>query len=90
MSSFTRHAEARVQQRGLSPFVLDLIVDNGVCTRFKEADVYSLDKRGRKRLKKTLGALVYKRLEDLLGAFVMVGDDGQIITCGHRYKRIQN
>lgn len=88
MRHFTSHAEARAQQRGIPPFIVDVVVDNGHCKRRHGADVYFLDKQGRKKVKKILGTQIYRRLKDFLDAYVVISDDGQVITCGHHLKRL--
>lgn len=86
--NYTRHAETRAQQRGIPPFIVDIVIENGHSARRRGADVYFLDQRDRKALRKKMGKLVYRRLEDLFDAYVVMGDDGRVITCGHRYRRI--
>jgi len=54
------------------------------------ADVYSLDKHSRKTMIKEIGEIAYKRLRDLLDIFVVVADDGHVITTGKRFKRIRS
>ncbi len=90
MVTLTHHAAVRSQQRGIPPLIMDLIIKYGCLTRIMGADVYSLDKHSRKTMIKEIGEIAYKRLRDLLDIFVVVADDGHVITTGKRFKRIRS
>ena len=89
MLNLTHHADVRIQQRGIPPLIIDLLMNYGRLTRHKGADVYFLDSESRKSLKRDIGSLVYKRLQDLLDAYVVVADDGLVITAAKRYRRLK-
>lgn len=87
--SFTRHAEARLQQRAIPAFVVDLLERFGSTTRCGGADRLFFDKPGRKRLERYLGGARSLRLiRPLLDLYAVVSDDGRVVTVGHRSKRI--
>ena len=89
MSDFTRHGGARAQKRGIPSLVIDWLMAYGRVARRRGADVYFFDHAGRKALRRSIGAPVYRRIADLLDAYAVVSDEGQIITTGWRYKRIK-
>jgi hypothetical protein len=89
MSKFTKHGSTRKQQRGIPQLILDWLIEYGRVTRRRGADVYSFDKDGRRRLRRDIGGLAYNRLEDFFDAYVVLSDDGNVITMGWRLKRLK-
>lgn len=90
MGAVTLHAKARMQQRSLSPVVVEWIMAFGKPRRVRGADVFALDRKGRKRLREHLGHSVYNQVAPVLDAVVVVADDGSIITAAHRTRRLLN
>lgn len=89
--SVTNHAVARMQQRAVGPEIVDYLLDFGRCEHHQHgALLYYLDKRGRQRLQKIAGKETYRRLEHALDAYAVVSNDGELVTVGHRYKRINH
>ena len=87
----THHAVARMQQRAVRPEIVDFLLHFGRCEHHQRgALVYYLDKRGRLRLQKVAGRDSYRRLEHALDAYAVVSNDGELVTVGHRYKRINH
>lgn len=89
MVTLTQHAKARSQQRNVPAFVIDVIMDYGQCKRKHGADVYFLDKKSRKSIRKALGRQVFNRLSVFWNSYAVVSDDGPIITVGKRTKRMK-
>jgi NAD kinase len=85
----TRHAMARRQGRGVPPFVVNLLLEQGACTRHNGADVFYVDKETRRRLRRTLGDRIHAALESYLDAYVVLGDDGHVITTAWRTRRLR-
>ena len=85
----TRHGLERAQKRGIPKLIVNWLIDYGRSTRRRGANVYFFDKFSRRQLQKDIGRLAYKRLEDMLNAYVVVSDCGKVITAGWRYKRIR-
>lgn len=81
---FSRHAARRVEDRGISPLVVELLIRYGHVTRRHGAWRHAFDKASRRRLKAAIGKPAYMRLEDLLDAYVLVSDDKEIITAAWR------
>ena len=86
----SKHAETRMQQRGISPLAVELYHIYGREQYQDGASVLYLDDRARRKAKRALEDAL-KRFDKISDAFVVVGaDDGKAITVGHRYKRIRN
>jgi hypothetical protein len=86
--SLTRHAEARLQQRAIPPFVLELLERCGSTIRCGGADRLFFDKAARKRLERHLGGSRSLRIvEKWLNVYAVVADHGGVVTVGHRSKR---
>ena len=79
MNDLTYHAAVRSQQRGIPPLIIDLVVSYGKMIQRRGASVYFLDKLTRRNRKK-IGSIAYRRLDDLLDAYVVVADDGAVVT----------
>ena len=85
---YSRHAEIRCQQRGIKSEVVEAILAYGRRKRRQGADVYFMDGRARARAVAELGRR-YAKLSDRLGTYLVVADDGQIITAAKRLKRLK-
>ncbi len=87
--SLTHHAEARLQQRAIPPFVVDLLERCGSTIRCGGADRLFFDKAARKRLERHLGGARSLRLvEKWLNIYLVISDHGGVVTAGYRSKRI--
>lgn len=85
----TRHATCRLQQRCIPEDVLPLLMRFGAHEYDKRgARVVYLTHKSRQRLRRTLGAETYGRLEPALDVYAVVDTDGAIVTVGHRTHRI--
>ncbi len=85
----SKHARARMQKRAIQPLIRDLILDFGKSVRAGDSQKFYLDQEARRRLRGEIGAVAYRRLEDLLDVYVLLSDDGTTITVGHRLKPIR-
>ena len=85
---YTAHAQARCQQRCISPDVVDTLLAYGDRQRHKGADVYYLTKQSRMRAATALGER-YPRLEKSLDTYLVVSDDGCLITAARRKRRLK-
>jgi hypothetical protein len=83
----TEHARSRSQQRAIPPMVIDLLLRFGTARRSGATDYYTLDKAARRRMRRYLGDRCYQKLEDQLDCWAVVGDDGCIVSVGHRAGR---
>ncbi|MBA8907487.1 MULTISPECIES: DUF4258 domain-containing protein [Phyllobacteriaceae] len=85
---YTRHAETRCQQRGIKPEVIDAILAYGRRKRRFGADVYFMDSKARSRAMAELGRS-YAKVSDRLNTYLVISDDGQMITAGKRLGRLK-
>ena len=92
---FTRHAQDRFQQRGLSQARIDVVLEFGKMRLRKRADgresayVYYMDKRARENAARAWGK-DYKRIADKLDIYIVEScDTGEIITIAHRWQRLK-
>ena len=85
----SRHAFERLQQRGVAPFVVDLLLEFGDLEYdHRGGEIRYFGKRARRRVERHLGRTVAKRIDDIWDSYV-VSADGRVITAGHRYERIR-
>ncbi len=83
---YTQHAQTRCQQRSISPEIVDTILAYGDRKRHRGADVYFMNPRTRQRVAKAMGSDRYHRIEKRLDTYLVVGDDGRLITAAKRIK----
>jgi hypothetical protein len=87
VNPLTFHARARMQQRGVSADALDLLLSYG-----KEAHdhhgavILFMDKAAQKRLEAASRAK--SEVRRLAGLYAVLSRHGQVITVGHRTRRI--
>jgi hypothetical protein len=86
----TAHGRTRCQQRGVSDVVVDMIVSFGAEVRARGASKYYLDRKGRTRLARALGTDVVRRHERKLNCYVVISDDGMLITAAPRRRRVRH
>ena len=86
----TAHARSRCQQRGIPSVVVDLIVDFGVEVRTHGASKYYLDRKTRSDLCRAVGPQALRQVEHKLNCYVVVADDGVLVTAAPRTKRIRH
>ncbi len=87
--SFTRHALIRMQQRGIRADAVESLLDFGRTAHdHRGAEIVFFDKAARRRLARERGDEALRRLGKRLRAYVVVGTDGNVLTVGHRTRRI--
>ena len=88
--TMTTHAEVRAQQRGIPPLAIDLVLSYGACEYDHHGGVIRyFDKRARKAAEKEVGVRAMRRLSGFMGLYAVESvNSGNLITVGHRYKRI--
>ena len=90
-ANLTNHAAARVQQRALPPLVLDWLHAYGHEHHAgRGATVLCFDKPARRRLERAVGREPVRRMKQWLNTYAIVSGDGQVVTAGHRFKRIRH
>lgn len=87
---FTKHGRIRQQQRGIPTLVVDLLINYGTVQRAGEAAAsYFFDKASRRQVRAYAGSLL-RSVEQYLDYYVIVGDDGRVITVAPRTKRFKH
>lgn len=85
----TNHARERIQKRCISPLILDWLIAYGATkVDHRGAEIRYFDHSSRRRLSKAFGHQVVDLLGRLLDTYAVVGNDGVVITAGHRMARI--
>ncbi len=89
MEFITQHAAIRMQQRGIREKTLDCLLKFGSRTHSdRGCFIMFFDKQARKRLQKIADSNLYKYLQSQLDAYAIVTAQGEVLTVGHRFKRI--
>jgi len=87
--TLTQHGAVRVQQRALPPLVLDWLHTYGHEHHDGHgAMILFFDKPARRRLERAVGREPVRRMKQWLNAYAVVSGEGQVITAGHRFRRI--
>ena len=89
ISDVSPHARTRMQQRAVTPGLLELLDAYGA-TQYdhRGGRVRYFDKAARRRLQQSEGVDVYKAVETKLNVYAVVARDGCLITVGRRDQRI--
>jgi hypothetical protein len=83
--TFTKHAQTRLQQRGIPPMVIDLLMQFGSPLRCGGAERLMFDKLAVKRLRRHLGGdRGLKIVERWLSVYAIIGDNGHLVTAAHK------
>ncbi len=86
----TRHAEKRMQQRGIPPLIRDWLFDFGEETYDGQGGIIlHFSKRSRRRLERTVGREPIRRMHEWMDSYAVISTDGQLITIGARWKRVR-
>ena len=85
---YSRHAQTRCQQRGIRPEVVDALLTYGRRRRRHGADVYFMDGKTKARAEADLGRS-FAKVSDHLNTYLVISDDGQIITAAKRLGRLK-
>lgn len=85
----TTHAVIRCRQRGIPDEVVDVLLDYGCERRRHGATVHFMDRKARRRARADLGDDGFARLADRLGSYLVVADDGAVITAAPRRRRLK-
>jgi len=85
--ALTPHARARMQQRAIRPEILERLLEFGrEAFDHRGAVVLYFDKAARRRLLRSdPGA---KELERLARCYAVLSAEGEVLTVGHRYRKL--
>ncbi len=83
------HAQTRMQQRGVTPVLLELLDAYGA-TQYdhRGAAVRYFNKAARRKLQQAEGRDVYRAVEAKLNVYAVIARDGSLVTVGLRDHRI--
>ena len=85
--SLSSHARARMQQRGIAPSALETLLSYGrEAYDHHGAVILYMDKAAQKRL--AAASLAKNEVRRLAGLYAVLSRHGQVITVGHRTRRI--
>lgn len=86
----TSHAIERSQQRCIPPLIIHWLCHYGTRKRNRNGTMlYYFDRKSLHLIASDAGRIVIRRLSGLMDAYLVIAGN-QIITVGHRYKRIKN
>lgn len=89
MSQLTHHAVIRMQQRGINAVTVDYLLAYGDERRANGgAILVYFDKDTKKKLFSQLEKAERLKLEHHLNSYLILGDDGNVVTVGHRTRRM--
>lgn len=86
--TYSRHATARMNQRGIRGEAVETLLAHGRRKRSRGADVYYMDRASRRSAREKLGPKAFARLEQSLNAYLVVADDGTLVTAARRLRRL--
>jgi hypothetical protein len=86
----TNHALERSQQRCIPPLIIHWLCQYGSRKRSSNGTILCyFDRKSMRLIASDVGHIVIRRLSGLMNAYLVIAGD-QILTVGHRYKRIKN
>lgn len=89
-ADLTLHARRRMQGRMIPPIVVDLLHRFGSSMRCGGADRMFFDKAARRRLSSYLGGYgSLRKIENWLDVYMVLGDNGNVVTVGYRTRRFR-
>ncbi len=88
LAPLTTHARVRMQQRGIPPAALEMLLEFGrEAHDHRGCRIVGFDKRSRRRARRLLGE-AFRRVERHLDAYAVVGADDVVVTVGHRHGKL--
>ena len=90
INGVSAHAQTRMQQRGVTPGLLELLDAYGAIEHdHRGAAVRYFNKDARRRLQQAEGKDIYRAVEAKLNVYAVVARDGRLVTVGRRNRRIR-
>lgn len=86
--NLTTHVQNRMQQRAISPVVIDWLEQFGSIEQQEGAELVYFSQRSLRRLANYTGGLS-NRLDKLKHVYLVRGGNGRIITAGYRNESIK-
>ncbi len=86
----TDNALEKAQKRCIPPLIIHWLCQYGSRKRNKNGTIVCyFDKKSIRLIASDVGHIIIRRLSSLMNAYLVIAGD-QILTVGHRYKRIKN
>lgn len=85
----TQHASTRCQQRGIQTEIIDVLLEYGRTQYRHGAEVLFMDHKARVQAREKLGAKQFARISDRLDKYIVVSNDGSLITAAPRRRRMK-
>ena len=83
----TRHAQVRCQQRGISPDLVELLLEHGAERHLGDGTtIISLSKQRRERIRRCLTRTAFAAVSSHLDVYAIFNSAGTMTTVGHRYR----
>ncbi len=89
MLRLSKHAARRRQQRGIPPLIIEWLQRYGASVHSFGDCIRFFNKRSRRALATAVGEAVVQRLAPYLNSYAVVGQDGTVLTVGHRFRRVR-
>ena len=86
---FSSHARIRCQQRGIPKDVIEVLLSYGTRRYRHGAEVCFMDRAARRKAAANLGRKRFACLSDRLDRYLVLSDDGTIITAAPRLRRMK-
>ena len=86
----TSHAMERSRQRCIPPLIIHWLCQYGTRRRSRDGTIICyFDKKSIRQIASDAGSIIVRRLSGLMDAYLVITGK-EIITVGHRYKRIKS
>ena len=86
---YSHHADLRCQQRGISSQIVEVLLSYGTRRQRHGAEVCFMDHSARRQAAAGLGRERFARIADRLNRYVVLADDGTIVTAAPRRRRMK-
>jgi hypothetical protein len=88
-SGLTKHAAARIRQRGVDEQALECLLMYGSAVHdHRGGEILLFDKRAWKRLERSLDRALVRRVAESRTLYAVRSSEGSLVTVGHRYRRV--
>ena len=89
MNALTQHAMTRMQQRGIKEQTIECLISHG-SMRYdgRGCQIVYFDRQSRSQLQKDFTQEQFRQLEKQMDAYAVISLVGEVVTVGHRTKRI--
>ncbi len=87
--SLSQHARVRMQQRGIPPRAVELLLEHGAVQHdHRGGRLLYFDKASRRRISREVGRAAAAGMERFFNAYAVMSH-GEVLTVGWRYRRIR-